>query len=129
MTLDELNLHWHLVDELNKARDRLQSMSSFLKAQSLDGMPRAGGESRKVEKLAILVEQQADTVDRMEKVVQQSELQIRKFIASVSDNRTQQILSLRFLAGYEWGEVAAIVGGKNTEESVKATCYRYLKRP
>ena len=128
MTLDELNLHWHLVDELNKARDRLQSMSSFLKAQSLDGMPRATGESRKVESLAILVEQQADAVDRMERIVQKSEKPIREFIAGIHDNRTEQIFSLRFIAGFEWGEVAAIVGGKNTEESVKATCYRYLKR-
>lgn len=128
MTLEELDLHWYLVDELNKARDRLHSMSSFLKAQSLDGMPRASGESRKVEKLAILVEQQAETVDRMEKAVQRSEPAIRKWIDEIPDNRTAQLFSLRFIAGYEWGEVAAIIGGKNTEGSVKAACYRYLKR-
>lgn len=128
MTLDELNLHWHLVTELNSARDRLQSMSSFLKAQSMDGMPRSSGESRKVERLALLIEQQAEKVSQMERAVRRSEVPIREWIEAIPDNRTEQVFSLRFLAGYEWAEVAAIVGGKNTEGSVKATCYRYLGR-
>ena len=60
MTLDELNLHFDAVEQLNSARDRLQSMSSFLKAQSLDGMPQGAGEHRKVEQLSILIEQQEE---------------------------------------------------------------------
>lgn len=127
MTLEELNLHFNAVSELNSARDRLQSMTSFLKAQNLDGMPKSGGESRKVEKLAILIEDQAGEVDRMERIIQRSEPVIREWIDTIPDNRTAQIFSLRFLAGYEWQEVAQIVGGKNTEGSVKATCYRYLR--
>lgn len=128
MTLEELNLHWRLVTELNSARDRLQSMSSFLKAQSLDGMPRSSGESRKVERLALLISEQAEKVSHMELMVSKSEEPIRAWIESIPDNRTEQVFSLRFLAGYEWAEVAAIVGGKNTEGSVKATCYRWLEK-
>ena len=126
MTLEELNLHFDAVDQLNSARDRLISMNSFLKAQNLDGMPRSSGGSRKVEQLAILIEAQAEEVARMERIVRRSEKPIQDFIASIPDNRTAQIFSLRFLAGYAWADVALIIGGRNTEEAVKAVCYRYL---
>lgn len=127
MTLEELNLHYDAVDELNKAKDRLQSMSSFLKAQALDGMPRSSGENRKIEQLALLIEQQSEEVSRMEKVVQRSEPPIKKWISAIQDNRTAQIFSLRFVCGYEWKDVARAIGGGNTEDGVKAVCYRYLE--
>ena len=127
MTLEELNLHFAAVSELNSARDRLLSMNSFLKAQNMDGMPKSFGESRQVEKLAFLIEQQEEEVARMERVVQRSEPKIREWIEAIPDNRTAQIFSLRFLAGFEWQAVAAIIGGKNTEDAVKAVCYRYLQ--
>lgn len=127
MTLDELNLHWSLVTELNRAQEELRHMSSVLKAQSLDGMPRNSGDSRKVEKLALLISQEADKVSQMEKVVKRSEPPIREWIEGIQDSHTRRLFTLRFLAGYEWAEVAAIVGGKNTEGSVKATCYRWLQ--
>lgn len=126
MTLEELNLHFDAVTQLNSARDRLESMTSFLRGQNLDGMPRAAGESRKVEQLAILIEAQQEEVARMERIVQKSEKPVHEFISTIHDNRTAQIFSLRFIAGFEWEAVALIIGGKNTEGSVKATCYRYL---
>ena len=127
MTLEELNLHYDAVNKLNSARDRLESMTSFLKGQNLDGMPRSSGKSRKVEQLAILIEAQEDEVARMEWIVRRSEKPVQDFISAIPDNRTAQIFSLRFIAGYEWEAVALIIGGKNTEGSVKATCYRYLE--
>ena len=127
MTLDELNLHFEALTELNSARERLESMMSFLKAQSLDGMPKAPGVSRSVEKLAILIDQQREAVGRMETIVRNSEVPIREWIDTIRDNRTAQIFSLRFLCGYEWSVVALIVGGRNTEDSVKSVCYRYLQ--
>lgn len=127
MTLDELNLHFDAVTELNSARERLESMMSFLKAQSLDGMPKATGENRSVEKLAIQIERQREKVARMERVVRRSEASVEKWIDTIPDNRTAQIFSLRFLCGYEWSVVAEIIGGRNTEDAVKAVCYRYLQ--
>ena len=128
MTLNDLSLHYQLVTELNNARDRLSAMNSFLKAQSLDGMPRSSGESRKVEQLSILISQQSDEVARMERVVSRSEKPVREFIEAIQDNLVRQVCSLHFLAGYEWPAVAAIIGGRNTTESVKSACYRYMRR-
>lgn len=127
MTLEDLNLHLDMVTDLAAARDRLQSMQSFLKAQNMDGMPRGSGDSRKVEQLAVLISQQREDVERMERMVARSEPRIREWIDTIQDNRTRQIFSLRFLAGFAWADVAMIIGGKNTEEAVKAVCYRYLE--
>lgn len=127
MTLEDLNLHLDMVTDLAAARDRLQSMQSFLKAQNMDGMPRGSGDSRKVEQLAVLISQQREDVERMERMVTRSEPRIREWIDTIQDNRTRQIFSLRFLAGFAWADVAMIIGGKNTEEAVKAVCYRYLE--
>lgn len=127
MTLEELNLHFYAVEQLNSAKDRLHSMNTFLRAQSLDGMPQGSGDHRKVEQLSILIDQQKQEVARMERIVESSASSVEKFIRSISDNRTAQIFSLRFLAGYSWQQVAEIIGGHNTENSVKSQCYRYLQ--
>ena len=127
MTLEELNLHFYAVEQLNNAKDRLHSMNTFLRAQSLDGMPQGSGDHRKVEQLSILIDQQKQEVARMERIVESSASSVEQFIRSISDNRTAQIFSLRFLAGYSWQQVAEIIGGHNTENSVKSPCYRYLQ--
>jgi len=127
MTLSDLNLHLDMVTQLNDARDRLQSMTSFLQAQNLDGMPRGSGERRKVERLAVLIDQQKQEVERMDKMVKRSEPAIREYIETIEDNRTSQIFSLHFLCGFSWPEVAEVIGGRNTAEAVKSVCYRYLR--
>ena len=127
MTLSDLNLHRDMVTQLDNARDRLQSMCSFLRAQNLDGMPHGTGESRKVEQLAILIEQQEREVARLTRIVKRSEPEILAYIDSIQDNRTRQIFSLYFLCGFTWATVAAALGGRNTEDGVKSVCYRYLK--
>lgn len=126
MTLSDLNLHLDMVTQLLKARDRLESMTSFLRAQNIDGMPRGSGESRKVESLSILISEEKDEVDRLERMVARSEPEIKAYIDSIQDTHTRRVFYLRFISGYEWADVAAALGGKNTVDSVKSICYRYL---
>ena len=78
-------------------------------AAALTGMPHTPGIKDKVGDLAA-----------------ESEGQIMPFIQGIDDDQTRLIFRLRFLRGLAWKEVAAVIGGRNSEDSVKMVCYRYL---
>lgn len=128
MTLQELNSHLDMVTQLHEARDRLQSLRDYvLRAQSYDAMPHGTGTTDKVGTLAIKIAEQEETVKRYERIVKRSEADIKAYVDSIEDNRTNLIFYLRFISGYTWDEVAEVIGGRNTAEAVKAVCYRYLQ--
>lgn len=128
MTLEELNTHLDMVMQLHAAIETLQHMQDkLLGAQQFDGMPHGSGAYRKTENLSIILEMQMDDVDRLKKIVKKSEKEVREWLETIPDSRTKLIFSLRFLCGYEWKQVAQMIGGKNTEGAVKSQCYRYLK--
>ncbi len=128
MTLDELNAHLFLIQKLNTAREMLQSMrDSVLRASSYDGMPHAPGAGDKVAALAIKCAEQEEVVSTYEVLVKESEAAVKTWIATIQDNRTNLIFYLRFVCGYEWQEVAEVIGGRPTESAAKSQCYRYLE--
>ena len=127
MTLQRLNEHLNMVLELQGAEERLSSMrSQILSAVNYDGMPHGHEVSRNTENLAILLQNQIDDVNRLSRMVENSEPEIRAFIDSIEDNRTKVIFKLRFLCGYKWEAVAVMIGGGNTVDAVKSCCYRFL---
>lgn len=127
MTLQRLNEHLNMVMELQGAEERLSSMrSQILSAVNYDGMPHGHEVSRNTENLAVILQDQVDDVNRLSRMVENSEPEIRAFIDSIEDNRTKVIFKLRFLCGYKWEAVAVMIGGGNTEKAVKSTCYRFL---
>ena len=128
MTLDELNAHLYLIQKLKTAREMLQSMrDSVLRTSNYDGMPHAPGAGDKVAALAIKCAEQEEVVSSYEALVKKSETEVKTWISTIRDNRTNLIFYLRFVCGYEWQEVAEVIGGKNTEAAVKSQCYRYLQ--
>ena len=128
MTLDELNAHLYLIQKLKTAREMLQSMrDSVLRASNYDGMPHARGAGDPVAALAIKCAEQEGVVSFYEAMVKESEAEVKTWIATIRDNRTNLIFYLRFICGYEWQEVAEVVGGKNTEAAVKSLVYRFFR--
>lgn len=54
--------------------------------------------------------------------------ELENYIATVPDSLIRQILTLRYVNGLSWAQVAAHIGGGNTADSVRKMCNRYLKR-
>lgn len=128
MTLQELNGHLDMVLQLLEAKEGLRNLQAkILGAQQYDGMPHSHEAARKTEQLAALLDTQSDDVRRLERIVARSEVEVKAFIDSITDSRTRLIFRLRFLCGCKWEEVADMIGGRNSENSVKHICYRYLQ--
>ncbi len=129
MTLAELNGHLDMVTQLHSARLTLQSLQDrILGAQQYDGMPHGHDASRKVESLSILLKEQSDDVDRLERIVARSEKNIRKWISSIPDNRTKVIFNLRFLCGMKWEDVSCCIGVDTSSDAARMAVYRYLNQ-
>jgi hypothetical protein len=52
---------------------------------------------------------------------------LNQYIAGVDDSMMRQILTLRYIHGLSWVQVAHRIGGGNTEDSVRMAHNRYLR--
>ncbi|KHO36729.1 RNA polymerase subunit sigma-24 [Clostridium tetani] len=50
-----------------------------------------------------------------------------EFIENIEDSLVRQIISLRYINGLTWEEVATNIGGNNTADSVRMLCNRFLE--
>ena len=94
-------------------------------AAVLTGMPHTPGIKDKVGDLAAEIVDMDARLGILEQEVKASEGQIIPNNQGIDDHQTL-IFRLRFLRGLAWKEVAAVIGGRNSEDSVKMVCYRYL---
>lgn len=128
MTLQELNRHFELRERLDKANEMLDALRAAAcpGAQVLTGMPHSTGVKDKVGDLAVEIADMDTRIQFLEDEIKTGEETILPFIRSIEDDQTRLIFRLRFIRGLTWKEVAAVIGGRNSEDSVKMVCYRYL---
>ena len=130
MTKRELDRHLALVQQLENERELLASLLAAAgpRAQRLYGMPHAHSAADPVGYLAAEIADMRETISRREADVARSEAVVATYIQTIGDSQTRMIFRLRFIHGMAWKEVAAAVGGRNTESGVKNICYRYIAR-
>lgn len=128
MTLDKLNKHFELIEDRAKAQDMLRSLreAAYPGATALTGMPHAPGIRDKTGDLAAEIADIDARIQFLDTEISASEATILPWIATIRDDQTRLIFRLRFLRGLAWKEVAAVIGGRNTDDSVRQACYRHL---
>lgn len=129
MTKKELSQLRHLNREIERDQRRLEELMAFAqgKAVTITGMPRGGGISDTVGQCAAEI---ADLKRSIEIKIQRSWRQLVKlqaFINGVEDCQLQEILTLRYINGLSWNQVAFSIGGGNTADSVRKMHERFLK--
>ncbi len=128
MTLEDLNAHLIIIQELEAAREALAALeTATLTASRLDVKTHIPGVRDRTAALAVKIAMQREVVARYERAAEASGVPVKEFVDSISDNRLNVVFYLRFMCGFEWQTVAEIIGGKNTTNSVKALVYRYFR--
>lgn len=128
MTLQRLNEHFELRIRLAKAQEMLESLRAAAcpGVAVLTGMPHAPGVKDKVGDLAAEIADMDARIEYLEAEIKQDEREILEYIRAIDDDQLRLIFRLRFIRCLTWGEVASVIGGRNTEDAVKSACYRYL---
>lgn len=129
MTLQELSKYYKLHERLERNREMLSSLYAAAGpgAQVITGMPHAPGVSDKVGDLAAELWDLQSKIDYLEQRCAEEKKKLEKYIGGIKDDQTRMIFRLRFIHCMAWPQVAETIGGRNTANSVKLICHRYLK--
>lgn len=129
MTLSELSQLYYLQREIEADRQRLADMrakAQSVSASKITGMPRSGSHGGLDAAAVAIADLDLLIQEKLARCLTE-QYRLEEYIASIPDSLTRQIFVLRFVKGYSWQKVAWGVGGYNTEDSVKKTCYRYIR--
>ncbi|MDR1158340.1 MAG: hypothetical protein LBK75_08595 [Oscillospiraceae bacterium] len=127
MNLQELSRCFELRQRLERDKEILLSLqeAAYPKA-TISDVPRQPGHRDRIGDLAVEIADMKERIRHLQGVIAAEEKAVSTFIETIGDERMRVILRLRFLRGLEWGAVANVLGGGNTEEGVKSACYRLL---
>ena len=128
MTRQDLEKHLKMRRQLMECRDILQNLKRSVGpgTQALTGMPHAPGVKDKVGDLATEIAYMERRVAALQAKVDDQAVEVRNFIAGVQDDQMKIILSLRYIRGLTWIEVALVLGGRNTGSGVRSAIWRFF---
>ena len=130
MTKRKLSQLYWLNREIEEDKRKLAELETAAEggAAKITGMPHVSGNGRSLENYAVLIAEQRELIDT--KIRQTIILynRINRYIATVPDSLMRQILTLRYVNGLSWVQVAMSIGGGNTADSVRKAHDRFLRR-
>ena len=128
MTRQDLEKHLKLRRQLMECRDILQNLKRSVGpgTQALTGMPHAPGVKDKVGDLATEIAYMERRVAALQAKVDDQAVEVRNLIAGVQHDQMKIILSLRYIRGLTWIEVALVLGGRNTGSGVRSAVWRFF---
>lgn len=117
MTKKELSQLYWLNREIEDEKRKLEELEAAAGGctQSITGLPHVGTAGNKIGDMAILIAEQRDLIRLL---VKQSVIEynrLNRYIAQVEDAQMRLILSLRYVDGLSWQQVALRMG--ETDES------------
>lgn len=129
MTRKELEQIYYLRGDLRVLEQELER----LRCQSLVQSPQpnishGSGTSDKVGDLVALRDELVQLIEFKREELRQLRIEALLFIYSIPDSLTRQIIYYRCVKMLSWARVAHVVGGNNTEESVRQIYSRFMRR-
>lgn len=127
MTKKELSQLYYLNKEIEQEKRKLSELEAVATDTSvkISGLPHIGGISNKTAIAAEIADIKSTIQAKIDlSVVQYNKL--NRYIASVEDSLIRQIISLRYINGLSWVQVAMSIGGGNTADGLRMLADRYL---
>ena len=133
MTIEDLNQLQYLQKFIDHERDRLEAMRESLDAKSpvISDMPKTPGASDMIGDTIPNIIDEATRIE--ESLAKYTEMQERllTFIHQVPNLRIKMLMTLRFVDGLTWDEVADYAdngNGKCTADNVRMAVNNYINR-
>lgn len=129
MTNKELSKLYHLKKEIEIQRNRLCELENIASSctAKITGMPHSKEISDKVGKYATQIADLKYLLDLNLKKCFFELNRLTEYIQSVDDSLVRQIMTYRYIHGFNWQKTAFSIGGNNNPYNLKMRLYRYLK--
>lgn len=131
MTVHDLSQLYYLNREIEMDQRRLVDLEAHAYAPSgakLTGLPKAPGVGDPTGRYAAdIADLKAIIQTKQERCIHERAM-LERYIADIPDSETRSILTLRFVNGLPWAQVAACLGEGNSADRVKKVCYRYIRQ-
>lgn len=130
MTKQELSQLYYLNREIEQLKNRIVELECAATSSTsrITGLPHATGISDKVSKYAAEIADLKELLDLNLKKCFYELNRLNRYIESIEDSQIRMIMTLRYVNGLSWRQIAFGIGGGNTEDGVKKLAYRYLKK-
>ena len=129
MTKKELSQLYYLNREIEEQQRRLAELETVATSctATITGLPRTSGMADKIAKYAIEIADLKALLDLNLKKCFYELNRLNRYIQSVDDSQMRMILSLRYINGYNWRQIAFSIGGGNTEKGIQMMVKRFLE--
>ena len=129
MTKKELSQLYFLNREIEEMQNRLEELECGAESctSTITGMPPASIISDKVGKYAAEIADLKGLLDLNLKKCFYELNRLNRYINSVEDSEIRMILSLRYINGLCWEQVAVSISPYATEDSIRMRHNRYLR--
>ena len=128
VTVQELQQLFYLNKLIERERKQLEDLRSSLglRSPALTDMPKAPGAKDRIGDIVPDIVDQEEEIEKNLRAYTEARNRLTEYINRVPNARIKTILILRFIDQKPWQEVAEVIGGRETEYSVKQACYRYV---
>ena len=128
MTKQELSQLYYLNREIEQLKNRITELECVAASTSsrITGMPHASGISDKVGKYAAEIADLKELLDLNLKKCFYELNRLNRYIESIEDSEMRLIMSLRYINGLSWQQVAFSIG-EHDEQYPRRKHNKYLK--
>jgi hypothetical protein len=129
MTKQELSQLYYLNREIEQLKSRLTELDCIATSTSsrITGMPHASGISDKVGKYAAEIADLKELLDLNLKKCFYELNRLNRYIESIEDSQIRMIISLRYINGLSWQQVAFSIG-EHDEQYPRKKHNKFLKQ-